>query len=694
MKEKMASAIMLTLLLTGMLALAFNIKPAKASGTIYIRADGSVDPPTAPISTADNVTYTFTGDIYDAIVVERDNIAVDGAGYTATGSGSGNGTTLTGRSNVTVRNMTTRNFAYGISLSSSSNNTVSGNNVTANNGDGIRLYHSSNNTLSGNNAANNYAGISLSYGCSNNTVSGNNAANNGDGIRLYSSNNNTLSGNNFTANNGNGIVLNDHSYHNTLSGNNIANNGDGIWLSYFCCYNVLSGNNVTANIYDGIWLCQSVNNTLSGNNIANNGDGIWLYLSSDNTLSGNNVTASNYYGIWLDLTSNNTLSGNVMGGNRYNFGVEGSTLSSYLQSVDTSNLVDGKPVYYFMNQSDIVVNADAYPQVGYLGFVNCANVTVQGLNLTSNFQGLLLVSTNNSRITNNNIASNWAGIWVYSCCNNTLSGNNVTASNYYGIWLDHYSYNNVFHHNNFINNTQQVYIGLGSSWDDGYLSGGNYWSDYNGIDLYRGPHQNEIGSDGIGDTPYVIGKYDQDDYPLMKPYPWDPHDVGTTSVRTSRNIVGQGFNVSINASVFNYGDSTEDFNVTIYANSTAICEIDNIELASRNSTTINFTWDTAGFAMGNYTMTVYVTPVSGETDTTDNNSTVGWVLVTILGDVDGDFEDGHYDVDLFDAVKLLAYYGAKIGDSNYDPNCDIDNDGQVFLFDAVMLLGQYGQKYP
>ena len=443
MKEKMASAIMLTLLLTGMLALAFNIKPAKASGTIYIRADGSVDPPTAPISTADNVTYTFTGDIYDAIVVERDNIAVDGAGYTATGSGSGNGTTLTGRSNVTVRNMTTRNFAYG---------------------------------------------ISLSYGCSNNTVSGNNAANNGDGIRLYSSN----------------------------------------------------------------------NNTLSGNNIANNGDGIWLYLSSDNT----------------------------------------------------------------------------------------------------------------------------------------LSGNNVTASNYYGIWLDHYSYNNVFHHNNFINNTQQVYIGLGSSWDDGYLSGGNYWSDYNGIDLYRGPHQNEIGSDGIGDTPYVIGKYDQDDYPLMKPYPWDPHDVGTTSVRTSRNIVGQGFNVSINASVFNYGDSTEDFNVTIYANSTAICEIDNIELASRNSTTINFTWDTAGFAMGNYTMTVYVTPVSGETDTTDNNSTVGWVLVTILGDVDGDFEDGHYDVDLFDAVKLLAYYGAKIGDSNYDPNCDIDNDGQVFLFDAVMLLGQYGQKYP
>jgi len=64
-----------------------------------------------------------------------------------------------------------------------------------------------------------------------------------------------------------------------------------------------------------------------------------------------------------------------------------------------------------------------------------------------------------------------------------------------------------------------------NTWDDGYPSGGNYWSDYNGTDYYRGPHQNETGSDGIGDTPYIfintaINRANDDNvdrYPLMKP---------------------------------------------------------------------------------------------------------------------------------------------------------------------------------
>ena len=62
--RKAVSGIMLTLLLIGMLTLAFNIQPAKASGTIYIRADGSVEPDSAPISSVDNVTYTFFDNIY------------------------------------------------------------------------------------------------------------------------------------------------------------------------------------------------------------------------------------------------------------------------------------------------------------------------------------------------------------------------------------------------------------------------------------------------------------------------------------------------------------------------------------------------------------------------------------------------------------------------------------------------------
>jgi hypothetical protein len=58
-----------------------------------------------------------------------------------------------------------------------------------------------------------------------------------------------------------------------------------------------------------------------------------------------------------------------------------------------------------------------------------------------------------------------------------------------------------------------------NSWDDGYPSGGNYWSYYAGSDLYNGPNQDIPGSDGIGDSPYKVG-IEYDHYPLMNP--WTP----------------------------------------------------------------------------------------------------------------------------------------------------------------------------
>jgi len=132
------------------------IRSAVAEETIYIRADGSVEG-TTDISTVDNVTYTFTDNIFNqSIVVERDNIVVDGAGYTLQGTGSseGIGTNLTERSNVTIKNMTIKAFHSGIHLSESYENTISENNIT-NIHFGIWLRYSSNfNNISGNNILN------------------------------------------------------------------------------------------------------------------------------------------------------------------------------------------------------------------------------------------------------------------------------------------------------------------------------------------------------------------------------------------------------------------------------------------------------------------------------------------------------------------------------------------------------------
>jgi parallel beta-helix repeat protein len=97
-------------------------------------------------------------------------------------------------------------------------------------------------------------------------------------------------------------------------------------------------------------------------------------------------------------------------------------------------------------------------------------------------------------------------------------GNSIT-NNDWGIWLGGSS-NNSIYYNDFVNNRLQVYLyNLGvNAWDCSYPSGGNYWSDYNGSDLYSGPYQNETGYDWIGDSPYVIDQNNIDRYPLMHPF--------------------------------------------------------------------------------------------------------------------------------------------------------------------------------
>ena len=240
------------LLIVSTLALALKIQPVNATGPIYIRADGSIDPPTAPIQRHGNV-YTLTGNITsdaDGIVVERDNIVVDGSGFAIEGTGtlSSNGTYLFGRSDVTIQNTNIKNFSYGIKLANSSNNSMNGNTITNSSYYGIMLYWSS------------------KY----NSIGGNTIANNSDGIDLYdSSNYNRISENTITNNSGYGIRLIWYANNNSISENTITDNYCGIWLESSSNYNSISENNITNNDY-GIGLGYSSNNTVCYNNFIDN----------------------------------------------------------------------------------------------------------------------------------------------------------------------------------------------------------------------------------------------------------------------------------------------------------------------------------------------------------------------------------------------------------------------------------------
>jgi uncharacterized repeat protein (TIGR02543 family) len=144
------------------------------------------------------------------------------------------------------------------------------------------------------------------------------------------------------------------------------------------------------------------------------------------------------------------------------------------------------------------------------------NNTLSGNNVTANNNfGIWLESSSNNVLSGNNFANDVYGMGLSSSDNNTLSDNNVTANGHDGIYLSSSS-GNTFFHNRFVNNAEQVSSdGSPNTWDDGYPSGGNYWSNYAGTDLYDGPLQNLPGSDGMGDTPYTIDGNNRDNYPWM-----------------------------------------------------------------------------------------------------------------------------------------------------------------------------------
>jgi len=147
-----------------------------------------------------------------------------------------------------------------------------------------------------------------------------------------------------------------------------------------------------------------------------------------------------------------------------------------------------------------------------------SNVTITNLQIRSFVNGIHLLNSSNNNLIGNNITENVDGIRIDNSTGNSIVGNNITA-NRHGT---HPFQGNNFYSNNFVNSTDKhVYFDSPNyvdSWDNGYPSGGNYWSNITGVDQKKGPSQNETGSDGLSDTPFVIEKNNTDHYPLIAPF--------------------------------------------------------------------------------------------------------------------------------------------------------------------------------
>jgi parallel beta-helix repeat protein len=457
----------LTLVLAVIFTLSiFVIQPVKAesTGTIYIRADGNVEG-TDKIQ-RDGNTYTFTANIEGSIVVDRGNIVIDGAGYTLQPqTGAITGIDLCDISKVTVTNLTIKGFLGSC---------------------GILLIDSNDCNIYQNNITNNFKGIEMTGSSSRNRIAENHVQNNQAGMEMYSLN-------------------------------------------------------------------PGSDNTISENEVLNNHFGMQIKDFINTNISGNNVT-SNTWGLGLGVGSGSTAKNNIMNNNTYGF--RAFNVEAVNVDVDTSNTVNGEPIIYWVNQHNKTAPADAC----YVALIGCTGITVKNLNLNGNFEGVFLGSTTNSTITDNRLSNNLFGINFDASSNNTISGNHITgnenginlrwestnntiqgnhitantaigiyiaesdtnsiignniANNDVGVYTEYCGKPNIFHHNNFVNNTEPwddigftpwpIPLPISTNiWDDG--KEGNYWSDYNGTDA---------DGDGIGDTPYAIGTNNTDRYPLM-----------------------------------------------------------------------------------------------------------------------------------------------------------------------------------
>ena len=278
MGDKRAILILLLVLCFAVLSIP-QIGVVKAQGTIYIRADGSVEG-TDKIQQTGNV-YTFTDNISGSISVEKDNVVVDGAGFTLQGDASGRGLDLYDDStSITIKNMRITNFDFGIHLSNSSHAIIESNYI-ANNFEGIRINGGFNNTIAENTIANN--------------------SDNGIGV-LFNTRHNLFSGNTIT-NNRVGVLFHLYSADNTLSENLItANNGMGIWLDGGSDNRIIR-NDITDNTR-GIFITAAINSTVYQNNFVNNTLHVDIYGNDPVTGFWDNGSQGNHWDDYTGIDSN------------------------------------------------------------------------------------------------------------------------------------------------------------------------------------------------------------------------------------------------------------------------------------------------------------------------------------------------------------------------------------------------------
>jgi parallel beta-helix repeat protein len=170
-------------------------------------------------------------------------------------------------------------------------------------------------------------------------------------------------------------------------------------------------------------------------------------------------------GITFIRCRNICLRNNTMSGNKYGF----SDYSLGVNDVDTSNTVDGMPIYYWVHEHDRQIPSDA----GFVAVVESRNITVRDLNLEGNGQGVLIKNSTDCTVENVTVLNNQDGIYLDAgCTNNIVISNKILNCEITGIYLSASS-NNVLRDNIAAGRYYGFYVTTTSSQCSGNLLANN-----------------------------------------------------------------------------------------------------------------------------------------------------------------------------------------------------------------------------
>jgi parallel beta-helix repeat protein len=272
------------------------------------------------------------------------------------------------------------------------------------------------------------------------------------------------------------------------------------------------------NAYTGIRLSNVSNSMLVNNTISSNFKGIELTNCHNVTVS-MNIFDLGYFGVEVFYSDNITVSKNVVKFARDGIRTFGSFNSTFFENnmshcgilisgclnsllslnIDSSNLVNGKPLSYHVNEENLELKniSDA----GQVMLINCNNSFLSNIMVSGASNGIFLAYCHNSTLLRNRVESNTYGIELSHCYTSNISLNEG-GGNIDGIYL-YQCFNSTISMNSFSGDSTSIAL-YESCENDSVLNNTIRSSDV-AIGVYGSDHNLLLNNDMNGSAFGLIG---------------------------------------------------------------------------------------------------------------------------------------------------------------------------------------------